>query len=123
MRATMRQTLLVQLDGSGPGEAAVPWAACLARAGDFAIVLTQAVPWRPYYEMVADGAREQLATLRQEPVEAYLGQVRQRLADQGLSVETLARRGEPAETILALADEVQAYAVVMATHGRGGLGR
>jgi nucleotide-binding universal stress UspA family protein len=119
----MRQTLLVPLDGSELGEAAVPWAACLARAGDFAIVLTQIVPWQPYYTMVADGTRQRLPTLAQEPVEVYLGQVRQRLLDQGLSAGTLARQGQPAETILQLADEVQAYAVVMATHGRGGLGR
>jgi nucleotide-binding universal stress UspA family protein/predicted transcriptional regulator len=72
--------------------------------------------------MVPEVYDELLATER-ETAETYLEQVRQRLAERGLEVETFVREGAPAEGILDLADDLGAATIVMASHGRGGLGR
>jgi nucleotide-binding universal stress UspA family protein len=42
---TTQQTLLVPLDGSEIGEAALPWATCLGRARGLSLVLVQVVHW------------------------------------------------------------------------------
>ena len=56
--------------------------------------------------------------------EAYLRQVRGELQEQGYHVDTVVREGSPvAETLVAIAQDVGADAIVMSTHGRSGLGR
>jgi nucleotide-binding universal stress UspA family protein len=125
----MPQPLLVPLDGSPLGEAALPWAACLARARGLSVVLARVIRW-PF--LVADGMTgaflstdlyAQIVDDERQAATAYLDPLRRRLADEGLEVSTSIREGEPAEELLDLADELGAYAIVMATRGRGGLAR
>lgn len=125
----MAETLLAPLDGSELGEAALPWAACLARKRDLTIILARIVPWPSYtlaggvgaytspeaYELALEGQREEAS--------AYLEAVRRTLIEQGLDVQTAIRTGVAAESILDLAGELGAVAIAMSTHGRGGLGR
>jgi nucleotide-binding universal stress UspA family protein/predicted transcriptional regulator len=66
---------------------------------------------------------DEIQSAQREETAAYLGLVRDRLSTEGQQVETVSREGSPAETILDLADERGVAAIVMATHGRGGLGR
>ena len=117
----MRRPVLVPLDGSQPGEAVQPWAVCLARARNLPLVLCRAMPCPPHSTSVEAYARL-LVTMR-ETMDAYLQRVQQALADEGLPVEARTRAGDPAETILSLADEVGASTIVMASEGRGGLSR
>jgi nucleotide-binding universal stress UspA family protein/predicted transcriptional regulator len=125
----MPQPLLVPLDGSPLGEAALPWAACLARARGLSVVLARVIRW-PF--LVADGMTgaflstdlyAQIVDDERQAATAYLDPLRRRLADEGLEVSTSIREGEPTEELLDLADELGAYAIVMATRGRGGLAR
>jgi nucleotide-binding universal stress UspA family protein/predicted transcriptional regulator len=126
---TMADRLIVPLDGSELGEAALPWAAYLGRTQNLKLVLTQVVPW-PIYP-ATDGLGgylpgevydEVLEESRQEATD-YLGGVRERLERDGLKAEVVVREGMPAENLLDLADELGAYAIAMSTHGRGGLAR
>jgi nucleotide-binding universal stress UspA family protein/predicted transcriptional regulator len=126
---TTQQTLLVPLDGSEIGEAALPWATCLGRARGLSLVLVQVVHW-PAFTMngmsggyLTPEAYEQILTAERESAAAYLEEVRQRLQTVGLSAETSVRVGDTVESLLDLADETEPYAIIMATHGRGGLKR
>jgi nucleotide-binding universal stress UspA family protein/predicted transcriptional regulator len=123
------KTLLVALDGSELAETSLPWATWLAGARGFSLLLVRVVPWRPVpTSSIAIGylhpeVLEQAVAAEQESATDYLSRVRQRMVGEGLDVEIAVRGGEPAESLLDLADERGAYAVVMATHGRGGLRR
>lgn len=125
----MVRTLLVPLDGSRLGEAALPWAACLARARGLPIALARVVPWPSYAVAPPMGAGltpelyNELLVGDQRAAALYLDGLRDRLAGEGLPVRTAVRTGIAVENILELADERGAAAIAMSTHGRGGLGR
>jgi nucleotide-binding universal stress UspA family protein len=127
----MARVLIVPLDGSECAEAALPWAALLARTQSLPLVLLRVVP-PPY--LVAPGfdgtlpylspaTYEKLEQAEREAAAGYLATVQARLAAEGATVETVTREGLPADTILDVADERGAAAIVLATHGRGGLRR
>ncbi|HZR98901.1 MAG TPA: universal stress protein [Chloroflexota bacterium] len=127
----MSQVFIVPLDGSERAEAALPWAALLARTQGLPLVLLRVVP--PAYLVAPgfDGALpylspetyDRLEAAEREAAASYLAAVQARLAADGIAVETVTRTGLPAETILDVADERGAAAIVLATHGRGGLTR
>ena len=125
----MLRTLLVPLDGSEISEASLPWAVKLAHDRGVSLTLAQIVPF-PYiagepwtggyttadlYQQMLDAERDAATT--------YLNAVRERLAGERLHIETAVRPGNPAVEMLDLADDLGASAIVMATHGRGGLKR
>jgi nucleotide-binding universal stress UspA family protein/predicted transcriptional regulator len=127
----MSRCLVVPLDGSERAEAALPWAVLLARAQGLSIALVRATP-PPY--LVTAALDESLPYLAPETYEtmrlaeldaatAYLAGAQTRVAADGIAVETISREGDPANTMLDVADERGAIAVVLATHGRGGLQR
>lgn len=125
----MARTLLVPLDGSPAGEAALLWAEYFGRARGFSLALLRVVPW-PYYVpaggmdgYISPELYEGMVEAERQAVTAYLEQVRQRLAGGGLDVQVLEREGAAGEEILNAADELGVYAIVMATRGRGGLAR
>ncbi len=53
--------------------------------------------------------------------EAYLTATELGLREQGVATQTIVRRGDPSSVIVALADEVGADLIVMATRGRRGV--
>ena len=121
----MSQTLLVPLDGSESGEAALPWAARLARTRGLSLVLVQVIR-RPFISsrvttggyMTPEAYDHGRATER-EAAGAYLDRVRERMLGEGLAAETVVREGDPARNLLDLADEVGAYTIAMPSHSRG----
>jgi nucleotide-binding universal stress UspA family protein/predicted transcriptional regulator len=129
--SAMSRVVLVPLDGSKRAEAALPWAALVARTQGLPLVLLQVVT--PSY-LVTPGFDGSLAYLSAETYEkldqaegatavAYLAEVQARLAAEGVTADTLTRRGAPADAILDVADERGAATIVLTTHGRGGLTR
>jgi nucleotide-binding universal stress UspA family protein/predicted transcriptional regulator len=127
----MSRILLVPLDGSEQAEAALPWAALLARTQSLPLVLLQVV--EPVY-LVAPGLDGTLPYLSPETYQkieqsehtaaaTYLAAVQARLAAEGLTADTITRKGPAADTILDVADERGAAFIVLATHARGGLTR
>jgi nucleotide-binding universal stress UspA family protein len=98
--------VLAPLDGSELAERALPGLELLHRAGAERVWLARVLD-------------------RDDEAEAseYLTTLATRLRGGGLAVETVVRQGEPAETILELVGQFEADVLVMATHGRSGLGR
>ncbi len=117
-------TIVVPLDRSGFGEAALGSLKKLARTPDDRVVLTQVCqpPDKPYFEDKAP-FDEELETLRAE-AEEYLREVRLRLKAEAWAVTQIdleVRTGEPVPEIIAVAKERHADLILMATHGRTGL--
>ena len=119
-------TLLVPLDGSDLGEAALPVANELARTMGAKVVLLGVVP-RPGQLVAGQGTVVTYVASDHADLEAqawaYLEASVGRAAHGGVNVETMLRYGEPATEIAALAAELGVAAVVMATHGRTGFVR
>jgi nucleotide-binding universal stress UspA family protein len=121
MPAPAYRTILVPLDGSPLSERALPEAVALAeRSGARLLLLRVAVAdfvtrtdprsGEPYLvDLAAD----------------YLRDVAGRVAAQSaaVAIETVEARGEPGPEIGRVAREREADLIVMATHGRSGLGR
>ena len=106
----MLSTILVPFDGSALAERAFPCATALARAGGARLILLHAT--------TAAGAAVRTV--------ADLAAATDTLRDCGVTVEHEvydADRGEIGRAIRQAALERQAEVIVIATHGRGGLGR
>jgi nucleotide-binding universal stress UspA family protein len=124
----MFQHLVVPLDGSFFAEKAIPYATELAAKFGSKITLVQ-IPHDPPVVVSelgmesADFYMQMRETFHGE-AEAYLRQVRSELQDKGFQVDSSVREGTPvAETLVGIAQEIEADAIVMSTHGRSGLGR
>ena len=102
----MYSRILVPLDGSALAEAALPRAEALAHLAPSTLYLLRAAP--PEEEGTAA---------------SYLETVADHLRARGLVVETLTVPGDPTEAIVWEAAHRDVDVVVMATHGRGGVGR
>jgi nucleotide-binding universal stress UspA family protein len=115
--------ILVPLDGSELAESAIPYASALAEALRTHLVLLT----------VWEGTETELAAAlpsvsieieqsAQSYYTTYLDGIRQRFgrADQ---TRTIVRPGDAGEEILKAIDETHARLVVVATHGRSGIGR
>ena len=121
----MYNRVLVALDGTAGSEQVLPWVRGLALRDGASVVLLH-VCAEPKV-VVSSGkvmsfVDQEEARLRQGAT-GYLVHVAEGLRASGLSVEVLVRFGETAETILAVAAEVGADLIALATHGRSGLGR
>jgi nucleotide-binding universal stress UspA family protein len=121
----MRDTgpILVPLDGSELAEGAIAWAAALAGALNERIVLVTA------WEGTDTELGVSFPTLAQDMEQqatahfgAYLDKIKQRVG-QGVQVETMIRSGEAGDEIMKACDETGARMLVIATHGRSGIGR
>src|SRR5687767_2042603 len=124
----MAQTIVVPLDGSELGETALPWAALLARTRGCSLTLVRIVPWPDlpsgeFGDYFSPNVYDEVITAEVETAREYLTKVQTGLATQGLEISTVVREGMAAEGVQDVADEQGAYAVTMASHGRGGLAR
>lgn len=102
----MFSSLVVPLDGSVQAAAALPVALSLAHLTAGRVVLVR----------VTDQSR---TTEAQE----YLAKVAVDLEASGISVSTIVEHGDPATAIEHAASAQRADAIVMVTHGRGGIAR
>lgn len=103
--------LLVPLDGSARAEAALPYAHAVAWATGAEVALLMAVPLAGAHGLTAAEAA------------TYLDARAAPLRDAGVRVSSRVLDGDPADVILEQAEWLDAAAVVMATHGRGGVQR
>lgn len=128
--------VMLTLDGSEVSEAAIPHAEHLARSVGAELVLLQVTDAEadimaasmpvgsPPVATIATEDAQQMAADQQATAAAELGALGATLEERGLSdVSVEVAAGDPAETILATVDRLGIDVVVMATHGRGGLGR
>jgi nucleotide-binding universal stress UspA family protein len=127
----MFERILVPLDGSKVGEAALPvieeLISKLSPEIKVEVTLFRAVPpthWIAAGEMGAPVlyTEGELQTIKQE-VTGYLDKAGEGLRSKGVTVKTMAAAGNPAVEILKATDEIGADLVAMSTHGRAGLSR
>jgi nucleotide-binding universal stress UspA family protein len=109
--------LLVALDGSPLAERSLPFARDLARLTRAELILLRAAFVRP---PSSDPAGDQLRAVRE--AQDYLDRLADRLG-RDLPVECATPYGSPLEEIPEVARIRGVGLVVLATHGRGGLGR
>lgn len=121
----MYRTLLVPLDGSPFAEHALPSALAIARQARAEVRLVSVVT--PLAEAYVEGLYFSTADLQTQLTsqqEAYLNKVAGNLRDRAeVAVRTEVLHGEVAATLNGLIDSGGVDLVVMATHGRGALGR
>lgn len=118
----MYECILLTLDRSPLAEQALPHAAALARACRARLELLSVVPLSDGDRAAgmstpADGERQAAET------RDYLAGMCGRLEDEGLQVQAEVRFGDVATEVLDHAEAIEADLIVMATHGRSGLGR
>ena len=130
----MYRRILVPLDGSALGEAALPHAEALAEKFGAALTLLHATT-PPATIAAAEAAAGvipvvpvdldpvTIATEEQEDAARYLGGIAERLRARGLTVDVSEPEGDSAAAIVAVAGEQRADLIAMTTHGHGGLGR
>jgi nucleotide-binding universal stress UspA family protein len=120
--------VLVPLDGEPAAEAALPFAATLARAYGAEITLFRVVPTLSTISGERASAAKLVptaaaATLDYEETEAqrYLGAIAELLRAVGIAVSWAVARGEAAQGVLDEASGSGAEMLIMASHGRTGV--
>jgi nucleotide-binding universal stress UspA family protein len=123
---TSMKKMLVPLDGSKTGEAALPWAKFFAEKQDRAIELIScfrslsAVYSYPDFATPPPVAYDLSGFIRTS--EKYLQMC---VSEQELpeTTTTVVKEGDPAESILQASEADDIGSILLASHGRGGLGR
>lgn len=131
----MYERIVVLLDGSELAEQVLPHVAELVRDRDSRVFLllvaplitpaaTTLVDMYPLY-VTTDFFTDQVEEKQriEQELRSYLQGVAAKLEPVAAGVETTVRFGQPAEEILAYADEIEADLIAMTTHGRSGLSR
>ena len=120
--ASVQHRMLVQLDGSPLAEVALFEALALAKLPASEVILLQVVP--PTEDVLGDGGDASLdSESRQATALQYLNGICSGPAWRNVRTQVVVGVGKPAEIILDLADQHGVDRIVMATHGRTGLGR
>ena len=122
--------IMVPLDGSAYGEAAIPLAAELAELFDAELRLVRVAETgqlaTSFGTTLFSTTREVVSLLAQDleaAADAYLATTSERLSSRGLRVYPVTLRGFPTAELLAQERNALVDLVVMATHARSGLGR
>ncbi len=128
----MVERVLIPLDGSKVGEAALPVVEKLivkllpGTKVEVTIlgVITQMRHWVVVGEASApiSYTEEELNSIEQRVI-SYLDRTSEALRSQGVAVNTRVVAGNAAEEILKVAGEINADMIAMSTHGRSGLSR
>lgn len=115
-------TIVVGVDRSDASRRAVEFARERSREVDASLVLAHVIPWSPYSFTTMQDIEErpkrhstELAAAREQVLDPLA-----QLAD-GLSVETVARHGHSAETLIGLAREHDAAHIVVGRTGESRL--
>lgn len=119
---------LVALDGTQEGEAALPAAAALARAWGTPLRLVCVVPTlgtvggdRGAVARMKPSATSAVLDLEEGAAAAYLHGLAEGVSPIGVPANVEVVRGDPAETVAALAARRDGALLAIATHGRAGL--
>jgi nucleotide-binding universal stress UspA family protein len=122
-RAVLIRRILVPLDGSPLGEAALRPAGQLAQMVGARLVLAEAVRWETQAYMHGGPAFD-VSRINEELAQAaatYLDRARQQVP--GASVDARVLRGPPADTLIEFAAAERIDLVIMTSHTRSGLAR
>jgi len=121
--------ILVPLDGSQLGEAAVPYVEELASIAGAEVILLQIV--RLQYDLALvdahasdlDKISSEYASHASGAAQEYLNSIKKRLTRKGIAVQTVVETGSPAEKVVACAREKNVDLIALSTHGHPGIGQ
>jgi nucleotide-binding universal stress UspA family protein len=128
----MFERVLVPLDGSKVGEAALPVIEQLVNklpAGTkVEVILIGVITLLRHWVVVGEASApvsytEDELKIIKDRVENYLGKTGDSLKKRGVSVKTIVVSGNASDEILKAADQNNADLIAMSTHGRSGLRR
>ena len=116
----MTATVIVGIDGSEPSRRAVAYAITLAQAQDVNLVVAHVIPWSPYsFNTPADN--EERHEKKQEELKAATTQIIepavQAVSGSACDVTPVVRHGDPVDTLVALASEFAATAIIVGRTG------
>ncbi|MCA9776564.1 MAG: universal stress protein [Candidatus Eremiobacteraeota bacterium] len=110
--------ILIPLDGSQRAETALPLALDVAPGGSASIILAGISVVFQGHAFEGDMRATVEPDLKR--IQEYLDGQAEWLSSQGYQVDTVIKRGEPAEEILKLTEETETDLVLMTSHGRTG---
>ena len=121
--------ILVPLDGTPLGEAALPYVEELASITGAEVILLQVV--KPDYEIAVAGPysspldkiSKEYITHASAAAVKYLDSVKERLAGQGTAAQAVLQVGSPAEQVMACAREKRVDLIALSSHGHPGVGQ
>jgi nucleotide-binding universal stress UspA family protein len=129
----MYERILVALDGSELAERVLPHVEALAKAFGSTLILLQATTSPAKLIAELSGAEVDITPAIMDPTEIleeeqqevgeYLAGAAARLKAAGWTVQTDEPEGDPADTIVKRAAELEADLIAMTTHGRSGFGK
>lgn len=131
MRAPSKlETLMIPLDSEGGGEVALPIATEIARECGATLHLVSVVPTVDTLtgdelaaaRLLPNATAATLDTEADEQVRPYLEQLVERLTSEGVRTQAHIHRGKTTTALLKEAAQNKADMIVIATHGRTGLG-
>ena len=124
--------ILIPLDGSKTGEAALPYVtgllSMMSPRAKMGFVLIRVVPFRAHYVAVGDVmspvpyTEAEMEQIRRYSFD-YLTQVGEDLKSKGVDVTVKVETGNAGEEIVRVADEMDVDLIAMSTHGRSGISR
>ena len=128
----MRERILVPLDGSKVGEAALPHVEDLVLKflpePKVEVTLIQVLSSLSHYVVAGEASarvpytEEEIEQMKKKATE-YLKKVGQSLRKKGATTKVIVVVGHAAEEIIKAADDINANIIAMSTHGRSGLSR
>jgi len=128
----MYERILVPLDGSKVGEAALPYVeelvAKLALGTKVEVTLLQVISSLAHYIVAGEASapipytEREIEQIKKKATD-YLDKAGEGLRSKGVIVKTEVATGKAAEQIIKVTEEIKADLVAMSTHGRSGLSR
>jgi len=128
----MEQRILIPLDGSKVGEAALPCVedlvSKLVTGSKVEITLLQVVSLLTHYIVAGEAGVQVPYTVKEmEQIKkramAYLKKASESLKSKGATVKIKITIGSPADEVIRIANEINANLIAMSTHGRSGISR
>ncbi len=120
----MTDKFVVGYDGSEAAQRALDFAVNRAQAQGAMVVIAHVMEWSPYSFLTPNEIEERHQRRKEEMERAekvILEPVRQKLADQGIPVETLVRYGHIADTLCSIAEKQGAKQMFVGRDGHSGL--
>lgn len=128
----MREIILVPLDGSKVGEAALPYVEDLVPKflpePKVEVMLMQVLSSLSHYVVAGEASarvpytEEEIEQMKKQ-AKSYLKKAGENLRKKGATTKVRVEVGHAAEEIIKVADEINANIIAMSTHGRSGLSR
>lgn len=128
----MYERILVPLDGSKVGEAALPCVeglvSLLCPGKKVEVMLLQVISSLVHYVIAGEASAQVPYTEREvelikQQATAYLDKMAEKLKSKGATISTKVVMGNAAEGIISAADEMKADLIAMSTHGRTGISK